>query len=1274
MRSMQLRDSSMRRVPGRYQEDLGPSRADRPIFAHPDVPFNAALVQHCAHPSLPLNYPGVGPSEAERARLQALAAAEQAEINGDREEQELADGEGSSAGATSDQDSEDADSDAGSVFEVWTRRPRGVRAARQEQAGPSLNSMIDDLTISEPALRTVGHQVGQEVSDQEVSDQEESDESPLAAAEPTPTTADTTPAPPTRPAYVAKIPRRKPGQKPADAGENTDHGNTALRPTWADLSDGIKFAIAHDTTRTAPLSQAVQSLDLGHVEVASLLGLITEEAEKAQGFAALLAQHHDGAGAPAAEELAALSPITEGIAAREVRRGQAFLRSLGMGDVAAGLGFWEGTGGDFHEVQIDEVCRDLVGGSDHSAGGEGGSCGSTGVQNLAGEAEFLPRPDLPAGTIDPQQLVSGARPVRAEGLELVRVPRSLGLHPANYAVGGNSGRRYSALDESEWPAWEALHDDGLVAEDALAIYTAHSLVSRETTFLSAEELAVVDAARPAEMLGSAPVPDPDDLDYEVNHLLPPANGFSFQHQAGEGSYPYPYAPGNGYSNPFEGDYALDMFADSPLAPAAPADELGSSQTVDEEQALRGAAVAGDADCDMVDVSAEAASEQIPAPPNPSLGPSEVHQPVPAEQLDPAEMDPNLLAIERFVNAPRPIIRQLNPELAASAAEITARLAREARRVHFEDELPLPSAPRRQAPTQEPEYVLEDEEDDSAILDSGRGPRSRVDDAGDGDWNPPRTRAPRGPRASRATASAPRKRARTQSPAADQPTPAAPTSESAADNAATKTKRGRGRPPRKKSPVPDPASQAPADPAPSPTPSMTAASMLSTQGEEQFAIPQPSTAEPGPTSSIGGPMERLTTPVPSDGLEDPFVDAPSADLPSTEPSPPAEPAPQEQKKSRSRKMSEDNDEDYAEPAPKRRRKKAEPKLDDNGQPIKPPRGRPRTGPPYSVDANKMMRSSEGEEMTRLQLEQAFTPAERKYLPGGKIGGGRFEIIATGVIWSFLPETQAQIDKENKAVSRRGNADRSNKNRGSGTGVNASKTQAEDTGQQDAAPTTPAKPTALSGPAAQLSLTPAKSLGLSPPVGKSKQRTLVGIIRPNAPAHIALPPQPIGPPATTVPVTPGTTTAAPAPPAPAPAPAPAAAPRPRAPRSRATQPRGPRAPRAPRTSGTAAPRSRAPRPNPAPPTTTTTATAPAVPAPAAPPLPSANPAVAARVAELNMRCSRYNVPTRDRFDTDAEFLTHAEGMLPLLYPKLGGGGGGAPPAPAPGPARGGYDSFI
>ncbi len=96
---MNLRATSVRRVPGRYQEDLGPSRADRPLFAHPDVPFDPALVASCAHPSLPLDHPGLGPSEAERARRQAAAAASgRQEGFGPAGEAEAADEDGDSAG------------------------------------------------------------------------------------------------------------------------------------------------------------------------------------------------------------------------------------------------------------------------------------------------------------------------------------------------------------------------------------------------------------------------------------------------------------------------------------------------------------------------------------------------------------------------------------------------------------------------------------------------------------------------------------------------------------------------------------------------------------------------------------------------------------------------------------------------------------------------------------------------------------------------------------------------------------------------------------------------------------------------------------------------------------------------------------------------------------------------------------------------------------------------------------------------------------------------
>ena len=59
---MQLRDSSQIRRPGRYSEDYDLGDPGRPIFVHPDVPFNKELAKHVEFNSLPPNHPGPAPS------------------------------------------------------------------------------------------------------------------------------------------------------------------------------------------------------------------------------------------------------------------------------------------------------------------------------------------------------------------------------------------------------------------------------------------------------------------------------------------------------------------------------------------------------------------------------------------------------------------------------------------------------------------------------------------------------------------------------------------------------------------------------------------------------------------------------------------------------------------------------------------------------------------------------------------------------------------------------------------------------------------------------------------------------------------------------------------------------------------------------------------------------------------------------------------------------------------------------------------------------------
>ncbi|KAH6855743.1 hypothetical protein B0I37DRAFT_424384 [Chaetomium sp. MPI-CAGE-AT-0009] len=1029
--SMRLRESSMRRVPGRYQEDIGPARAERPLFAHPDVPFNAELSRHCAHPSLPLDYPGVGPSEAERARLAALAIAEQEEEEEEEEEsaERMTDEEDSWGVASSGQASS-----SGSDSDIPRRKPGQNSAARSDGSGDSIG----------------GSTVRQKTE-----------------------------------------PKKK----------------THPKPTMMTNTYGIKYAIVCDMTRTAPLSRAVQSLDLDHVEATSLLGLVAEERKKKAQWAALLAQHPHSAETPSAEELAPLCPINEGITAGEVRRGRAFLKFLGMGGAAARLGFWEGTAGDFHEVQIDEGCRHLL----------------------------LLRLDPPANTVNPLRLRPGAPLVRAKELELVRVPWSAGLHPMNYTIGGKSGRRYSTLDKSDWPDWEALHDAGVIPRSSLAVLTAHSLVPSEVTFLTEEEMEAINAADPVGMLGSATAPDLG-IDY--------GEGFNSQHQPGRWVDQYPNAPRDwDAANPFEEDFPLDLFGDNDsesgtsvnrqqrrAETAAPADELVSSQTVAEDD-----------DHEMAGVSTRPPVRRIPGPRtsvrlHPRLGPNRVHQsaPAPVEQRDLSEQDPIGAALSRLpaeqvrfseddplatvlarlAKKKRPIVRQLDPEVAATIAQLQASFRRERPRVHFEDELPALPTPRPPVPVIEVEYPTDEEgsrSDESAgAPHSRRGPRARSADPDDDEYRPGARRS--GTRAPKAGASGTRKRGRPASPV--DRTPKRP-----------RTGRGPGRP--RKNPLPNPDLLAP--------PPMGSRGRITVrrspakpktlhQSSEQTATPKhPTTAgAQNPSSApIAGNNAALEP-------QDPFLDRPSA-----EPSIPANSVPQPPKRSRALKVSADEEEEEDEQAVKKRapRKKRQPKLDENGEPIVPKRGRPRrSGPSFSCDGTKRMRSTVGEETTRAEFHEAFTRDELIYRPGGNFGGGTFEIKATGVIWSFLPPADYKpSEKATRRAKTLATAD--------DTGTNASNNQAG--ADQQNAPTTPG------------------TLNQA-----SRQQTLIGTVLPNAPTQAALPRQ--QQPAVTAPTTPPSTTTAtsasaprvpatpPAPRKPAPDPEPPPNPAPRVRRFRAPTP--------------------------------------------------------------------------------------------------------------------------
>ncbi|KAK3307534.1 uncharacterized protein B0T15DRAFT_493008 [Chaetomium strumarium] len=487
MSRMELRPAALRRRPGRYREDDGPTRAERPAFVHPDVPFNERLAEFCAHPTLPLDYPGVGPAEAERLRLAAVAAAgaEQADVTDDEHHS-------SEEGSKNDDDDSDHEG-AGAVTNHG--------AESQDQSG-------EERVVDEGPRPATG-------------------DGPVAASQSVaPVNPDVGQGRRARPAYVANIPRQQPSKTnrigeapafppPAATPSPTISTNPPEQLNWSDLSDGIKYAIVFEMTREMRLSEALQQLNLTHDEVQSFLVLVQKEIEKIETCDANLEELLDFDDPSVRATIAALAPVTDPLTAAEVRRGRSYLRLLGINHVAANLGLWEGTAGTWHRIDIDEGCLDLLG-VDNLGGVDLVSGSSSDVMSNMSDAELLVRLDPPARTLNPQRLRSGAPPSeRGRACDLQRVPKSGSLHPANYVHSAKSGRSYSILDKSDWPQWEALHDAGIIPQTVLTVATMQSQVPNEVWYLSGEEAEAMDVDRPEELLGSLPAPDQGFIDAVV---------------------------------------------------------------------------------------------------------------------------------------------------------------------------------------------------------------------------------------------------------------------------------------------------------------------------------------------------------------------------------------------------------------------------------------------------------------------------------------------------------------------------------------------------------------------------------------------------------------------------------------------------------------------------------------------------------------------------------------------------------------------------------------
>ncbi len=158
-------------------------------------------------------------------------------------------------------------------------------------------------------------------------------------------------------------------------------------------------------TETMVLSDAVLILGLSPQEVADLLRLIEDERAKHRRFDEDLREHNEF---PPDEELVLPCPITDGITGREVGLGRALLRAIpGTEAVAASLGFWQGYGGDFHNITVDERCLDFAA-----------------PVRSAAEEELLAQFSPPPNTVDPRRLDHAASPSRAENRDKREMPPS----------------------------------------------------------------------------------------------------------------------------------------------------------------------------------------------------------------------------------------------------------------------------------------------------------------------------------------------------------------------------------------------------------------------------------------------------------------------------------------------------------------------------------------------------------------------------------------------------------------------------------------------------------------------------------------------------------------------------------------------------------------------------------------------------------------------------------------------------------------------------------
>ncbi|KAK4218598.1 hypothetical protein QBC37DRAFT_189845 [Rhypophila decipiens] len=395
---MQLRDASRAQRPGRYREYTGPTDIDRPTFVHDDPSFDAEVVDHCAFPSLDMHHPGPGPSAVWKTlhTLEVAAAKHPViVINCDQEESDEEDSV--SASENDDQvqntplDEDDDDDRCSSVAAdvpyrlILTAKDMSKLGQGETDTGPNnclprdTSTDKDGDTIMESAVQGSG---GNEQRPRRFTvSLVRRPRSPLSLLlEPNPsgrrpkTVSLGLRAPRTAAGYdeppspeIVSSPVEgyswikdifqpdadwsRPSYVDDDSADDeiprvTDVFKT--NPNWTDLADGVKYVIIYDMTENGlSFTRACAKLGLGFEDMAEMIELVRVQRRKIYKNNRVIAQQNghsvqawlDKDCPMAREEVLVTDFLTED----DIRRGKAFLKFMGLHDVAANMGYYLGS-------------------------------------------------------------------------------------------------------------------------------------------------------------------------------------------------------------------------------------------------------------------------------------------------------------------------------------------------------------------------------------------------------------------------------------------------------------------------------------------------------------------------------------------------------------------------------------------------------------------------------------------------------------------------------------------------------------------------------------------------------------------------------------------------------------------------------------------------------------------------------------------------------------------------------------------------------------------